>query len=202
MFVCSDRDVLLAVGLSLGLLLLLLLGLTVYYLWRRRKGQSQYEELLSTVPSISACSAPVIPVSQSSWATLVPRQKVFHAQSRFIFPFFQRFIKYSIWINVLSYIPTMSNIYDKAIHCLIDKQKNLKVYSSSYLKAQLITFVSLCERPREIPFTLPPRFMTQNQCDQKEEEVIKMEARRDILAHRGSLSVSSRSLPPLFNSKF
>lgn len=63
-----------------------------------------------------------------------------------------------------------------------------------------MTLFSVCERPREIPFTLPPRFMTQNKCDLKEEEEIKMEARRDILAHRGSLSVSSRSLLPLFDS--
>uniref|UniRef100_A0A8P4KFY0 Synaptotagmin XV n=2 Tax=Dicentrarchus labrax TaxID=13489 RepID=A0A8P4KFY0_DICLA len=92
----------------------------VYYLWRKRKGQSQsqYEELLSTVPSVPPCSAPVILVSQGSWAM-----------------------------------------------------------------------------PNEIPFTLPPRFMTQIHGDlkneeEKEEEEIKMEARKDILAHRGSLSVS------------
>lgn len=52
------------------------------------------------------------------------------------------------------------------------------------------------KRPREIPFTLPPRFMTQNQFDQKEAEEMELEGRRDILAHRGSLSVSSRSQPP------
>uniref|UniRef100_A0A3B4UKF3 Synaptotagmin XV n=1 Tax=Seriola dumerili TaxID=41447 RepID=A0A3B4UKF3_SERDU len=68
---CSDQVSLLAVGLSVGvLLLLLLLGLMVYYLWRKKKGQSQYQELLSTVPSVPACSAPVILVSQCSWATL------------------------------------------------------------------------------------------------------------------------------------
>ncbi|XP_076616554.1 synaptotagmin-15 [Chaetodon auriga] len=116
----EDQVLPLAVGLSVGLLLLLLC-LVVYYLWRRRRRRrrkSQYEELLTTVPSVPACSAPVILVSQGSWAT-----------------------------------------------------------------------------PREIPFTLPPRFITQNQCDLKNEEdkeveEIKMEARRDILAHRGSLSVS------------
>ncbi|XP_078136075.1 synaptotagmin-15 [Sander vitreus] len=113
----ADQVLLLAVGLSVALLLLLCL--TVYYLWRRKKkGQSQYEELLSTVPSVPACSAPVLPVSQGSCAT-----------------------------------------------------------------------------PCEIPFTLPPRFTAQNHGDLKneeekeEEEEMKMEARRDILAHRGSLTV-------------
>nr|XP_046233096.1 synaptotagmin-15 [Scatophagus argus] len=90
----------------------------VYYLWRKKKGRSRYEELLPTVPSVPACSASVILVSQGPWAT-----------------------------------------------------------------------------PTEIPFTLPPRFTAQNQGElkndkEKEEEGIKMEARRDILAHRGSLSVS------------
>ncbi|KAK9530140.1 hypothetical protein VZT92_011665 [Zoarces viviparus] len=114
----ADQVLLLAVGVSAGLLLL---GLIVYYLWRRKrrkKGRSQYEELISTVPSVPACSAPVMLVSQGSLAT-----------------------------------------------------------------------------PREIPFTLPPAFMTQNHGDVKneeereEEEEMKMEAYRDILAHRGSLSV-------------
>ncbi|XP_029978011.1 synaptotagmin-15 [Sphaeramia orbicularis] len=93
----------------------------VYYLWRR-KDQSQYQELISTVPSVPACSAPVLLVSQGSW--------------------------------------TM---------------------------------------PSDIPFALPPRFVTQNHKDLqntegKEKEVemeMKMEAQRDILAHRGSLSVRS-----------
>lgn len=81
-FVCSDQVLLLAAGLSVGLLLLLLLGLTVYYLWRK-KGQSQYEELLPTVPAVPACSAPVILVSQGSWATLVSRKNIHtkHAHS-------------------------------------------------------------------------------------------------------------------------
>ncbi|XP_031700008.1 LOW QUALITY PROTEIN: synaptotagmin-15 [Anarrhichthys ocellatus] len=114
----ADQVLLLAAGVSVGLLLL---GLIVYYLWRRKrrkKGRSQYEELISTVPSVPACSAPVMLVSQGSFAT-----------------------------------------------------------------------------PREIPFTLPPRFTTQNHGDVKneeereEEEEMKMEAHRDILAHRGSLSV-------------
>lgn len=47
--------------------------------------------------------------------------------------------------------------------------------------------------------------MTQSHCDlkdeeEKEEEEIKMEARRDILDHRGSLSVSSRSLLPVLDN--
>lgn len=65
-----------AVGLSVGLLLLLLLGLMVYCLWKKKKkkGPSQYEELPPIAPSVPACSAPVILVSQSSWATLVPQK--------------------------------------------------------------------------------------------------------------------------------
>ena len=63
---------------------------------------------------------------------------------------------------------------------------------------------SLCERPSEIPFALPPRFTTQKHRDHGTEEVEekdkvgmeKMDTRRDILAHRGSLSVRSRSLLP------
>ncbi|XP_062298901.1 synaptotagmin-15 [Scomber scombrus] len=103
----------------------------LYYLCRT-KDQRQYEELLSMVPSVPACSAPVILVSQGSWTT-----------------------------------------------------------------------------PSEVPFTLPPRFMTRihdnQETEEKVEEVeeaeeleeleeleeMKMEARRDILAHRGSLSVRS-----------
>uniref|UniRef100_A0A3B4F8M3 Synaptotagmin-15-like n=1 Tax=Pundamilia nyererei TaxID=303518 RepID=A0A3B4F8M3_9CICH len=69
---CSDHMLQLAVGLSVGVLLLfLLLILIVCYLRRRKKEQMQYEELLSAVPSVPACSAPVILVSQGSWATLV-----------------------------------------------------------------------------------------------------------------------------------
>ncbi|XP_074520005.1 synaptotagmin-15 [Halichoeres trimaculatus] len=50
--------------------------------------------------------------------------------------------------------------------------------------------------PSEIPFTLPPRFMTQNQTELENEqeeniEELKMDAwRRTMLDHRGSLSVS------------
>ncbi|KAF0025654.1 hypothetical protein F2P81_022535 [Scophthalmus maximus] len=56
----ADQGLLLAVGVSLGLLTLLLLGLMTYYLWRRKKDQSPYEELPSTLPPVPACSAPVI----------------------------------------------------------------------------------------------------------------------------------------------
>lgn len=58
---------------------------------------------------------------------------------------------------------------------------------------------SPCTRVGEIPFTLPPRFSTQKQGElemEENEEVeveMKTETRRDILAHRGSLSVRSRS---------
>ncbi|AWP17973.1 Synaptotagmin-15 [Scophthalmus maximus] len=114
----ADQGLLLAVGVSLGLLTLLLLGLMTYYLWRRKKDQSPYEELPSTLPPVPACSAPVIQVSLGSWVG-------------------------------------------------------------------------------EIPFTLPPRFSTQKQGElemEENEEVeveMKTETRRDILAHRGSLSVRS-----------
>uniref|UniRef100_A0A3Q3QX19 C2 domain-containing protein n=1 Tax=Monopterus albus TaxID=43700 RepID=A0A3Q3QX19_MONAL len=77
LFVCSDQVLLLAAGLSVGLLLLLLLGLMMYCLWRKKKGQRRYQELLSTVPSVPVCSAPVIPVSLGSWAMSVP-QNTFH----------------------------------------------------------------------------------------------------------------------------
>lgn len=68
-----DQAVLLAAGLPAGLLLLLLLGLAVYHLWKQQqqKCQSQYEELPSTRPSAPGPPAPVILVSQNSWATLV-----------------------------------------------------------------------------------------------------------------------------------
>lgn len=63
-------------GLTAGLLLLLLLGLIVHYLRRWKKGPSQYEELLSSVPTIPACPAPMIPVSQNYLATLVPHEQI------------------------------------------------------------------------------------------------------------------------------
>uniref|UniRef100_A0A3Q1FWG7 Synaptotagmin-15-like n=1 Tax=Acanthochromis polyacanthus TaxID=80966 RepID=A0A3Q1FWG7_9TELE len=70
----SDQALLLSVGLSVALLVLLLLSFILCYLRRRkRKGQNQYQELPSTIPSLpSLSSAPVILVSQGSWATLVP----------------------------------------------------------------------------------------------------------------------------------
>uniref|UniRef100_A0A3Q1HLW9 C2 domain-containing protein n=1 Tax=Anabas testudineus TaxID=64144 RepID=A0A3Q1HLW9_ANATE len=82
----------------------------VYCLRRKTKGQTEHQELLSTVPSVPPCSAPVILVSQGS--------------------------------------------------------------------------------PSEIPFTVPPRFMTRIHEDLTNDEM-KMEAHKDILAHRGSLSVQS-----------
>ncbi|CAB1419418.1 unnamed protein product [Pleuronectes platessa] len=66
----ADRVSLLAVGLSLGLLALLLLALLWFCRWRRKKkDQSLYEELPSPVPSVPSGSAPVIQVSQCSWTT-------------------------------------------------------------------------------------------------------------------------------------
>ncbi|XP_028264588.1 synaptotagmin-15 [Parambassis ranga] len=131
----ADPVLLLAVGLPGGLLLLLLSPM-LCCLWTRRKRQSQYQELVSTVPSVPPCSVPVILVSQGSWSM-----------------------------------------------------------------------------PREVPFALPPRFLTQNHGDlrnpvedgeegeDEEEEAMKMEARRDILAHRwypvGSLLAGLYSVPPL-----
>ncbi|XP_077407016.1 uncharacterized protein syt15 isoform X2 [Vanacampus margaritifer] len=46
-------------------------------------------------------------------------------------------------------------------------------------------------KPDEIPFTLPARFTTPQRETEEKAEVIKMESHRDILAHRGSLSVQS-----------
>uniref|UniRef100_M4ARG2 Synaptotagmin XV n=1 Tax=Xiphophorus maculatus TaxID=8083 RepID=M4ARG2_XIPMA len=65
---------LLAVCLSVGLLLLvlLLLILTMCCLRRKKNKQDQYQELISTVPSVPAHSAPVIPVSQGFCARQVP----------------------------------------------------------------------------------------------------------------------------------
>lgn len=56
-------------------------------------------------------------------------------------------------------------------------------------------------RHGEIPFSLPPRCIPQNtavlrdvESQEKEKEgAMKVDAQRDILAHRGSLSVRSRS---------
>ncbi|XP_028990136.1 synaptotagmin-15 [Betta splendens] len=114
----ADHVLLLAVGLSVGLLLLLL-GLMVYCVWRRTKGQNQnqYQELLSSGP---AGSAPLVLVSQGSGSM-----------------------------------------------------------------------------PSHIPFAVPPRFIARKREDRAAagvEEVrmgVRTEARRDALAHRGSLSVGS-----------
>ncbi|KAM3859828.1 synaptotagmin-15-like [Diretmus argenteus] len=110
-FSMADQMLLLAVGLSVALLVVLLVSVMIYYLWRR-KSPRQYQELLSPVPSVPACTAPVVLVSQGSWS-----------------------------------------------------------------------------RPGEIPFTLPPRFTPQSH--DKEEEGMTVQGQRDILAHRGSLSVRS-----------
>ncbi|XP_023196438.1 synaptotagmin-15-like isoform X3 [Xiphophorus maculatus] len=120
----TDQAPLLAVCLSVGLLLLvlLLLILTMCCLRRKKNKQDQYQELISTVPSVPAHSAPVIPVSQG-----------------------------------------------------------------------------FCARHGEIPFSLPPRCIPQNtavlrdvESQEKEKEgAMKVDAQRDILAHRGSLSVRS-----------
>ncbi|KAM6896973.1 synaptotagmin-15 [Xenentodon cancila] len=113
---------LLAAGLAAGLLLLLLPSLLVCCLQRKKNRQSQYQELVSTVPSVPACAAPVVLVSQGSWTL-----------------------------------------------------------------------------PSDIPFTLPPRFSPQNNNDltnderegKEKDQETKVALRRDILAHRGSLSVRS-----------
>lgn len=74
-----DQAVPVAAGLSAGLLLLLLLllllGLALYLLWKKKKKQqksrSRYQELPSALAAVPECSAPVIPVSQNSWAMFV-----------------------------------------------------------------------------------------------------------------------------------
>ncbi|XP_054899003.1 synaptotagmin-15 [Poeciliopsis prolifica] len=120
----TDQALLLPVCLSVGLLLLvlLLLILTMCCLRRKKNKQGQYQELISTVPSVPAHSAPVISVSQG-----------------------------------------------------------------------------FCARHDEIPFSLPPHYIPQNtevlrdvESQGKEQEgAMKADAQRDILAHRGSLSVRS-----------
>lgn len=76
-FICSDETLLVAVGLALGLLVLLLVGLVVYCQWRKKKDQGEYQELLSTVPSVPACSAPMILVSQGCCTTLVQENMLY-----------------------------------------------------------------------------------------------------------------------------
>jgi len=90
------------------------------------------------------------------------------------------------------------------VHKLSIYIHNVDIYIYVYIKIYLYC-VCVCVRPREIPFTLPPRFTTQDHGDLKNEEEekdeeMKMEAQRDVLAHRGSLSVRSRSSLPLFDS--
>ncbi|XP_047232600.1 synaptotagmin-15 [Girardinichthys multiradiatus] len=119
----TDQVLLLAVGLSVGLLLLVVLMiLTMCCLRMKKKKHGQYQELISTVPSVPSHSAPVIPVSQGVSA-----------------------------------------------------------------------------RPDEIPFSLPPRFIPQitgflrddENKENENEKGMTADAQRDILAHRGSLSVRS-----------
>lgn len=47
----------------------------------------------------------------------------------------------------------------------------------------------VCDSPRDVPFSLPP---TLKDWGLKEGEEVKLEAQKDVLAHRGSLSVSRR----------
>ncbi|RVE59841.1 hypothetical protein OJAV_G00192400 [Oryzias javanicus] len=112
----ADQMLLLAVGLPVGLVLLLLLGLLAFCSWRRTNRQSRYQELFSTAPSVPAGSAPVILVSQGSWTL-----------------------------------------------------------------------------PSDIPFTIPPRFIPQSKRDELEagesQETQRTEIQKDVLTHRGSLSV-------------
>ncbi|XP_072524037.1 synaptotagmin-15 [Salminus brasiliensis] len=61
----ADNLVALASGLSAVLLFLLLIGLTVYLLWKKRQGQRHYQQLISTNPTIPPCTA-VLQTSHSS----------------------------------------------------------------------------------------------------------------------------------------
>ncbi|XP_061913208.1 synaptotagmin-15 [Entelurus aequoreus] len=72
--------VLVAAGLAAGLLVLLLLVLVMFYLWRRARDRSRYQELDAAVPPVPACTAQALLVSQGSWVkpveipfTLPPR---------------------------------------------------------------------------------------------------------------------------------
>ncbi|XP_051522620.1 synaptotagmin-15 isoform X1 [Myxocyprinus asiaticus] len=62
----ADLLVPLACGLSAIFLFLLLVGLSVYLLWRKRRAQMQYRGLIPTTPTISQCTTPVLQTSQSS----------------------------------------------------------------------------------------------------------------------------------------
>ncbi|XP_056433842.1 synaptotagmin-15 [Gadus chalcogrammus] len=61
----ENQVVILAVGLLMGLLIILCVCILGYCLWRR-KGQSQYQEFISTLPLFPECTAPVLQVSQGS----------------------------------------------------------------------------------------------------------------------------------------
>lgn len=56
----------------------------------------------------------------------------------------------------------------------------------------------MCDSPGEVPFSLPPRFTTHKERTLDHGDGIKMEAREDAPAHRGSLSVGRRSSCFLF----
>ncbi|KAI7797067.1 synaptotagmin-15 [Triplophysa rosa] len=55
----------LACGLSAAFLLLLLAGLSVYLLWRKRQAQILYRGLIPTTPTIPRCTTPVLQTSQN-----------------------------------------------------------------------------------------------------------------------------------------
>ncbi|XP_055745513.1 synaptotagmin-15 [Salvelinus fontinalis] len=59
----SDPTMLLAVGLSLGLFLLLLIGVSVYFLWRRC-GQRRYQEMVTMIAPFPACTTPILLTNQ------------------------------------------------------------------------------------------------------------------------------------------
>uniref|UniRef100_W5LB04 Synaptotagmin XV n=2 Tax=Astyanax mexicanus TaxID=7994 RepID=W5LB04_ASTMX len=61
----ADNLVALASGLSAVLLFLLLIVLTVYLLWKKRQDQRQYQQLISTNPTIPPCTT-VLQTSHSS----------------------------------------------------------------------------------------------------------------------------------------
>ncbi|XP_056089706.1 synaptotagmin-15 [Rhinichthys klamathensis goyatoka] len=62
----ADPLVALACGLSGAFLFLLLFGLSVYLLWRKRRTQTLYRGLIPTTPTIPRCTAPVLQTSESS----------------------------------------------------------------------------------------------------------------------------------------